>query len=138
MGQTEAAEGKGEDGRGRHLLQPGRGVALLAALLLATALAVALPRFTGRTGADRLVLAASELEYSARVLEARPGEVEVTFANTDAVPHTFTVPALGVDLEVAPGEARTATFSARAGSYSYLCTIPGHTGPGMRGELKVH
>lgn len=85
----------------------------------------------------RVVLAAGGNEYSARLLHARHGDLEVTFANTDAVTHTFTVPELGVDLVVASGEAGTASFRARPGTYRYLCTVPGHDGPGMRGELRV-
>lgn len=137
MARTEAAERR-EDGRSRrHRPRSRRAAGLLAALALAAALAVAVPRLTGGSAPNRVLLAASGMEYSARVLEARPGEVEVTFANTDAVAHTFTVPDLGVDLEVASGEAGTAVFSAPHGTYRYVCTVPGHDGPGMRGELRV-
>lgn len=132
MGRTEAAERR-QASRSGHRLAAG----LLAAFVLAAALAVAASRLTRQSGANRVLLAASGMAYSARVLEARPGEVEMTFANTDAVPHTFTVPDLGVDLEVASGEARTAVFSVRHGTYRYACTVPGHDGPGMRGELWV-
>lgn len=132
MGRTEAAERR-QASRSGHRLAAG----LLAAFVLAAALAVAASRLTRQSGANRVLLAASGMEYSARVLEARSGEVEMTFANTDAVPHTFTVPDLGVDLEVASGEARTAVFSVRHGTYRYVCTVPGHDGPGMRGELWV-
>lgn len=83
------------------------------------------------------MLAASGLEYSDRVLEGRGGDVTVAFANTDAVPHTFTVPSLGVDLIVGSGEAGTATFRAPAGTYRFVCTVPGHDGAGMQGELRL-
>lgn len=130
---------EGRDGAGR--LARARPAVLVALAVVAFVVAVAL--VLGIQGArdasddGSLVLAARNLEYSARVLEGRSGEVNVAFANTDAVTHTFTVPALGVDLVVASGEAGTTTFRAGPGTYRFVCTVPGHDGPGMRGELRL-
>jgi uncharacterized cupredoxin-like copper-binding protein len=38
---------------------------------------------------------------------------------------------------VAGGASETLTISAAAGSYSYICTIPGHYQAGMKGTLTV-
>jgi uncharacterized cupredoxin-like copper-binding protein len=38
---------------------------------------------------------------------------------------------------VAGGASETLTISAPAGSYSYICTIPGHYQAGMKGALTV-
>lgn len=86
---------------------------------------------------NELLVGADDFAFSSLELKARRGMTEVTFANTDAVTHTFTIAELGLDLVVASGEAGTATFEARPGRYQFLCTIPGHDVPGMRGVLRV-
>lgn len=147
MTDTRAHKGAGErvqsgnpaEGPGRAVTARPSVVVFLAvvAFLVAVAAVVAVRQLGDDGDRHTLVLAASELEYSSSVLEGRSGEVAVAFANTDAVTHTFTIPALGVDLVVGAGEAATATFRAGPGTYRFVCTVPGHDGPGMRGELRL-
>lgn len=91
-----------------------------------------------RPVAADLLLRIDGLAYSTSSLRTPAGLVRLAIANTDAVPHTFTVTALGVDVEVAGGEAVETEFSATAGAYEFICTIPGHDTPEMRGVLTVH
>jgi uncharacterized cupredoxin-like copper-binding protein len=61
----------------------------------------------------------------------------VTLSNTGAAPHTFTVPDLGIDEELQPGETRDIEINAAAGTYNLLCEIPGHEAAGMVGTVTV-
>jgi uncharacterized cupredoxin-like copper-binding protein len=61
----------------------------------------------------------------------------VTLSNTGAAPHTFTVPDLGIDEELQPGETRNIEINAAAGTYKLLCRIPGHEAAGMVGTVTV-
>ena len=113
-------------------------LALALVVAVAGALAVVVyDRVTAPPTGDELFLGATDFEFSDRTLRAAPGAVEISFANTDAVPHTFTIPELDVHLEVGGGEAKRTTFAAEPGRYQYVCTIPGHDTPGMRGVLTV-
>jgi hypothetical protein len=40
--------------------------------------------------------------------------------------------------QISPGASATLTINFKtAGSYEYLCTVPGHAAAGMKGDLKV-
>lgn len=52
-------------------------------------------------------------------------------------PANFTIEALGISVDLEPGETRTITVNAPAGVYAYHSTIPGHTEVGMSGTLHV-
>jgi nitrite reductase (NO-forming) len=81
-------------------------------------------------------------------------EVEVTLNNAGALDHSWVLVAQGTDPAtatdanaisnastgtVAPGGTGTATFTAPdAGSYQFLCTVPGHAAAGMVGTLTVN
>jgi plastocyanin len=65
-------------------------------------------------------------------------DVKVKVVNTGAIPHTFTISALGVDTgSVDPGETTEVTIKAAPGTYEYDCTEPGHKQAGMVGTLTV-
>lgn len=114
-----------------------RALAVVATLALAAAIVAVFRAAVTPAGREHLLLEASDFEFSTRSLRAEAGEVELSFANTDAVPHTFTVEDLGVHLEVGGGEARRISFDAEPGRYRFVCTVPGHDTPGMRGVLVV-
>ncbi len=64
-------------------------------------------------------------------------DVTVHLTNTGVLPHTFTIDALGIDVELAPGQAGEITVNAPAGTYAYYCAVPGHKAAGMVGTLTV-
>jgi glucose/arabinose dehydrogenase/plastocyanin len=64
-------------------------------------------------------------------------DVTVSLPNTGAALHTFTIEELGIDVEVVPGDTGSATINAPAGTYDYICTVPGHKEAGMVGTLTV-
>ena len=55
--------------------------------------------------------------------------------NKDGVRHTFTIPALGIDLEVPGLKAGRIDINAPAGTYQIICTVPGHDS--MTGTLTI-
>jgi len=65
-------------------------------------------------------------------------DVEVSFPNMGALPHNWSCEALGLATpDVAGGDSATLTINAAAGTYDFLCTIPGHADAGMVGVLTV-
>ncbi len=64
-------------------------------------------------------------------------EVLIHLPNEGAAPHNFVIEELGVRAEQAPGEEHEITLTAPAGTYDYICDIPGHKEAGMVGVLTV-
>ncbi len=82
-------------------------------------------------------LVTENMAYSKTALNARHGQVIVQLENHDLFWHTFTVPELGVDLKVPVQATQQVKFEAPAGTYRFLCTVPGHEMLGMEGTLVV-
>ena len=66
-----------------------------------------------------------------------PSDTEVTILlpNLGAAPHNFSIDALDVSVDIAPGETKEVTINAPEGEYEYYCNIPGHKEAGMVGTL---
>ena len=78
-----------------------------------------------------------DLKFSESSPQIAAGEVTVQLANRDLFWHTFTISELDVDVRVPVGGERSVTFDAPAGTYKFVCAIPGHTQAGMKGTLTV-
>ena len=65
-------------------------------------------------------------------------DVEATFVNKGALPHNWTCEALDLKTPDVPGgETASLTINAAAGTYDFICSIPGHADAGMIGTLTV-
>jgi plastocyanin len=116
-----------------------RGLAAVALAMIAVVAGVAAVTASNTTPSGKaIVIAATNARFSATTLTADHGTVTVDFTNNDLFWHTFTVPALGVDVR-APVKGRgRVSFNAPAGSYEFFCAIPGHKQIGMRGTLIIN
>jgi plastocyanin len=126
---------RGNQAAGRRLA---RGVAALAlAVILALGGVAAATASSTSVSAKAIVIAATNARFSATTLTADHGTVTVDFTNNDLFWHTFTVPALGVDIRTPVKGHGQVSFNAAAGSYEFYCAIPGHKSIGMRGTLVI-
>ncbi len=84
-------------------------------------------------------VSASEFKFTPGQLQvAGPGEVTIVLHNTGAVEHDFTIDGVPGKAYARPGETSRATFKlARAGTYTFFCSLPGHREAGMQGTLIV-
>ena len=62
-------------------------------------------------------------------------EVRVSLPNEGVLPHNFSIDALGVDVDIAPGATEETTITAPAGQYEYYCNVTGHKAAGMVGTM---
>jgi uncharacterized cupredoxin-like copper-binding protein/mono/diheme cytochrome c family protein len=62
---------------------------------------------------------------------------KITLTNKGAIEHTFTVADLGIDERLAPVETKEITINAAAGTYEFVCSVPGHAQAGMVGTLTI-
>ena len=68
---------------------------------------------------------------------AKPGMVTFAFTNIGHVSHDFKIDGKATPL-IQPGQtAKLAVTFTKAGSYPYLCTVPGHAEAGMKGVFTV-
>jgi uncharacterized cupredoxin-like copper-binding protein len=64
-------------------------------------------------------------------------DVVINLTNSGAAEHTFTIESLGIEVRVAPGGTGSVTVNAAAGTYDFICAVPGHKEGGMVGTLTV-
>ncbi len=70
-------------------------------------------------------------------LQAKEGQVRLTIHNLDAFGHDLTIDELGVKVTLDANATVTTAFDAKAGVYTFYCSIPGHREAGMQGTLTV-
>ena len=89
------------------------------------------------SGDGLAVVGTNELVWDVEELEASAGTIDVELTCEDAVNHNFVIEE--TDEQVAAcdaGETATGSVELEAGTYTYICTVPGHETT-MRGELVV-
>jgi plastocyanin len=100
--------------------------------------AEAKPESSGST----LKLAAdpSAIAFDTANLESKPGKVTIDFSNPSSLEHNVAIEQDGKEIAVSQTIAQGSTsVSAELapGTYTFLCTIPGHAEAGMEGTLTV-
>jgi plastocyanin len=75
-------------------------------------------------------------------LQAKPGNVEITYDNPSAVPHSIAVATsngnvLGQVQPFTNGKQSVTLTNLAPGKYVFYCTVPGHREAGMQGDLTV-
>ena len=109
------------------------GGLFLVGLVVSVIGALGLKSDTAQAG--DLDLVAHRADYLPEALTAAPGTVGVFVENQDAFRHTFTITALGVDVEIPASTNRRIELELPAGAYQFHCTVPGHED--MTGTITV-
>lgn len=78
--------------------------------------------------------------YDKKSLTAKAGGVTIEFTNDSQVPHNVTIEQ-GEDEQGATdtiqGSKTSKSFTLKAGTYSFYCSVDGHKAAGMKGKLTV-
>lgn len=81
------------------------------------------------------------LKFDKTSLTAKAGKVTIAFTNKAPLGHNFTIDSpSGAKVAATPtfdGGTKTVTATLKPGTYTFLCTVPGHAMAGMKGTLKV-
>lgn len=94
----------------------------------------------GPGGTLQLSASPSALAFSTTHLSSKPGKVTIDFNNPAALEHNVAIEQDGKQIVVSEtlAEGKTSVSADLApGTYTYLCTIPGHAEAGMEGVLTV-
>lgn len=83
---------------------------------------------------------ANALAFNTTKLEAKAGKVTIDFTNPSAIAHNVVIEENGKELSgfepIAEGK-ESETVDLKPGTYTFLCTVPGHAAAGMEGTLVV-
>jgi len=128
---------------GTHILMSKMRVALLGVVAAVAMMAWALPATAHQSRANATVTvsagsASSPFVFKLSTTTVKHGTVTFAVKNTGVgLSHDFKINGKKTPL-LAPGKSATLTVTfAKAGSYPYSCTVPGHAAAGMKGTLKV-
>lgn len=95
---------------------------------------------SGASTTLKLAASPSALAFDTTELEAPAGEVTIDFDNPSAIPHNVVIEEDGKELAgfepIAEGE-EDVSADLEPGTYTFLCTVPGHAQAGMEGTLVV-
>jgi plastocyanin len=94
----------------------------------------------GASTALKLSASPTALAFDTTELEAKAGKVTIDFDNPSAIPHNVAIEEDGKELAgfepIAEGQ-ETVSADLEPGTYTFLCTVPGHAEAGMEGTLTV-
>ena len=94
----------------------------------------------GPGGTLKLAADPSQLAFDTTSLTSKPGKVTIDFDNPAALEHNVAIEQGGKQIAVSEtlAEGKTSvTADLAPGTYTFLCTIPGHAEAGMEGTLTV-
>ena len=82
-----------------------------------------------------VLLTSRSAEWGPETITATSGDLGVFIDNKDPYRHSFVIEALDVEIELPASTSRRVEFTAPEGTYSIICTVPGHEK--MTGTLVV-
>ena len=94
----------------------------------------------GATTTLTLTADTTALAYDKKSLNAKAGKVLLTFDNPSAIPHDVAIEQDGEEIaatELISESSAALNADLEPGSYTFLCTVPGHAEAGMEGTLTV-
>jgi plastocyanin len=82
-----------------------------------------------------------QLKFNTTKLSAKAGSATFAFTNEAPIAHDFTIESSsGSKVGATPiftGGTKSAAVTLKPGTYTFLCTVPGHAAAGMKGTLTV-
>ncbi len=93
----------------------------------------------GGSAGVSVTLKAQDIKFDLKEIKVKANQpVTITYVNEGALEHTFVVKEFAVKDTVQAGKTKTITFTpTKAGTFDFLCDVPGHTEAGMVGKLIV-
>jgi plastocyanin len=98
------------------------------------------PAAKGPGGTLQLAASSTQLAFDTTALTSKPGKVTIDFSNPSALEHDVAIEQNGkvvAESELIAEGKTSVTADLAPGTYTYLCTVPGHAEAGMEGMLTV-
>lgn len=94
----------------------------------------------GPGGTLQLAADPTQIAFDKAELTSKPGKVTIEFTNPASIEHDVAIEKDGKEIAkselISQGET-SVTADLEAGTYTFLCTVPGHAEAGMEGTLVV-
>jgi plastocyanin len=96
--------------------------------------------------ASEVKIVSTDLKFTPTTIQAKVGQpLKVVLENKGVIEHDLTFPTVKADKPASalkiiakPGQTTTVEFTpTAAGTFEYICTIPGHKEAGMKGTINV-
>lgn len=97
--------------------------------------AIAFPAAASASG-TKVTVTATEFHFKLSRSTVPHGKVTFVLVNKGHVNHDFKIDGKKTP-QIAPGKTATLVVTLKKGTYSYVCTVPGHAAAGMKGKLKA-
>jgi plastocyanin len=94
----------------------------------------------GPGGTVKLTASATDLAFNTTTLTSKPGKVTIDLTNPSTIPHNIAIEDGSKILDESDTVASSdtsASASLAPGTYTFLCTVPGHAEAGMQGTLTI-
>ncbi len=94
----------------------------------------------GSGGTLQLAADPTQIAFDTTTLTSKPGKVTIDFDNPSALEHDVAIEQNGEQIAVSATIAKGKTSVSAdlaPGTYTFLCTVPGHAEAGMEGTLTV-
>jgi plastocyanin len=111
------------------------GAAAVFVVLAATSVVVAANTDSDAPLAGDIEMVAEKVLFGPDAIAISESGGGVWIDNKDGIRHTFTIEGEGVDLEIPALKAKRVDLDLDAGTYMFICTVPGHEN--MTGTLTV-
>ena len=98
------------------------------------------PAAKGSGGTLKLAASPTQLAFDTTSLESEAGKVTIDFNNPAALEHNVAIEQNGKQIatsETIAEDKTSVSANLTPGTYTYLCTVPGHAEAGMEGTLVV-
>jgi plastocyanin len=95
---------------------------------------------SGPGGTLQLAASPTQLAFDTTKLTSKPGKVTIDFTNPATLEHNVAIEQGGKQIAISETLAKGKTSVSAdlaPGTYTYLCTVPGHAAAGMEGTLTV-
>lgn len=87
-----------------------------------------------------ITVVGTEFAFSPSAITVQAGQkVKLTFKNEGRAPHNLVIEGFGISTKtIGGGQADIVEFAApQSGTYTFICSVPGHAAAGMSGDLTV-
>ena len=95
---------------------------------------------SARPAAGTLSISADKsgkLKFNKSSLKTSHGKITIKMSNPSGSRHSVAIKGKGSGKIVGKGGTSTVTATLKKGRYTFYCTVPGHSGAGMKGTLTV-
>jgi plastocyanin len=95
---------------------------------------------SGPGGTLKLAADPSDIAFDKTTLASKPGKVTIDFTNPSPLEHDVAIERDGKQLAISETITKgntSVTAELEPGTYTFLCTVPGHAEAGMEGTLTI-